>query len=362
MKKVIKNSYPIWREAKVIDTTDPEKLGRIQLKVYPELSEIPDGDCPWCFPHTGGVHGKSFGVPLVDQLITCVVWNKYWNEITFLPFNITNPTEHLFDDWKKNQKPKIVDMADDPEEEHMVVEEYEDGFTEFHDTKNNQHGFLHPKETFFTINKEGNVFFQSIKHFTFHNKDSDLIVKADSETGDVYFETMGNYEDDIKKNSTLHVEGEQKETVDKAVTETYKDKQTTEVTGDVTQTYKAKQTTEVTGDVSMTGKANWKVSITGNTEIKTKGNTKIETTGNTDIKGTGPMKIEGSATIDIKGTGPVTVESSAMTTVKGSSMVIVDAPIMNFKGMKSQGTVPPSGSGVLCAMPICPPCGCPHVG
>jgi molybdopterin molybdotransferase len=52
--KAIPNSYPILREAKVINTTDPEKLGRIQLKVYPELAEIPDADCPWCFPQSDG--------------------------------------------------------------------------------------------------------------------------------------------------------------------------------------------------------------------------------------------------------------------------------------------------------------------
>jgi hypothetical protein len=312
--KVIPNSYPILRESKVIDTTDPEKLGRIQLKVYPELAEIPDADCPWCFPHTGGVHGRSFGVPLKDQLISCIVWSKYWNEITFLPFNITNPTEHLFDKWKSDQKPKIADMKDDPEEEHMVVEEYEDGFTEFHDTKNNQHGFLHPKETYVSINKDGDIFMQSIKKLTFHNKDSDLMLEADSESGNVTFKTKGKLES----------------TVDK----------------DVKRIYKGKETTEVTGDAEFTYKANWKVTVTGNTEIKTTGNTKIESTG----------------TMNIKSSGPCTVESTAMTTVKGSSMVIVDAPILNFKGQKSNGQVIPSGSGVCCALPICVAAGIPQSG
>lgn len=312
--KAIPNSYPILREAKVINTTDSEKLGRVQLKVYPELSEIPDADCPWCFPWSGGIHGKSFGVPLKDQLVSCIVYNKYWNEIVFLPFNITNPTEHLFDKWKENQKSKIADMADVPEEEHFVVEEYEDGFTAFHDTKNNQHGFLHPKETYIMINKDGDIFMQSIKKLTFHNKDSDLILEADSETGDVAFKTKGSVDEAVDK--------------------------------DVTQTYKANQTTEVTGDAKFDYKANWKVTVTGNTEIKTTGNTNIESSG----------------TMGIKSSEPCTVESSAMTTVKGSSMVVVDAPILNFKGNKSMGTVLPSGSGVLCAVPICPACGIPHVG
>ena len=39
-----------------------------------------------------------------------------------------------------------------------------------------------------------------------------------------------------------------------------------------------------------------------------------------------------------------------------------DAQILNFKGTKSQGTVPPSGSGVLCAVPACICSGAPHVG
>jgi hypothetical protein len=312
--KVIHSSFPLLREARVVNTTDPEGLGRIQLKVYPELVEIPDEDCPWCFPFSGGVHGKSFGVPLKNQLISSIVWNKYWNEITFLPFNITNPTEHLFAQWKENQKPKITDMKDDPEEEHFVVDEYEDGFTTFHDTKNGQHGFLHPKETFVTVNKDGEVFMQSIKKLTFHNKDSDLILEADSESGDVAFKTKGKTDSTIEK--------------------------------DVIKTIKGKQSDEVTGDASFTYKGNWKVTVTGNTEIKTTGNTRVESTG----------------TLDIKSSGPCTVESSAMTTVKGSSMVVVDAPILHFKGQKSNGQVIPSGSGVCCALGVCVAAGIPQSG
>jgi hypothetical protein len=312
--KIIPSSFPILREAKVIDTTDPEELGRIQLKVYPELVEIPDADCPWCFPHTGGVHGKSFGMPLKDQLSSCIVWSKYWNEITFLPFNITKPTEHLFAKWKDNQKPKITDMKDDPEEEHFVVDEYEDGFTAFHDTKNNQHGFLHPKETFVIINKDGDIFMQSIKKLIFHNKDSDLMLEADSKSGDVAFKTKGKTDFAIEKDSIKKIKG--------------------------------KQDDEVTGDASFTYKANRKVTVTGNTEIKTTGNTKIESTG----------------TLSIKSSGPCTVESSAMTTVKGSSMVVVDAPILHFKGQKSNGQVIPSASGVCCALGVCVAAGVPQSG
>ena len=306
MSKPIENSYPIWREAKVINITDPEKLGRIQLKVYPELVDIPDDDCPWCFPHNGGVHGKSFGLPLVDQLISCVVWNRFWNEITFLPFSITKPTEHLFDKWKSDQRPAVADMETDPEEEHLVVDQFEDDFSIFHDTKNNQHGFLHPTGTYGVINKDGSVFFQSVKKYTFHNKDSDLFLETDSDTGDITFKTKGKVEKTVK------------------------------------------------GNVEVTGESDLRVTIKGNTKVETTGNTEIRTVGNTKIESTGKM--------DIKSSGPCTVESLAMTTVKGSSMVIIDAPILKFSGSKSMGQVVPSGSGVCCALAICPCTGLPQTG
>jgi hypothetical protein len=312
--KPVPNSYPLIREAKVTDTADPEKLGRIQLKVYPELAEIPDADCPWCFPFSGGVHGKSFGLPLKGRLVSCIVWSKYWNEITFLPFSITKPAEHLFAAWKDNQKSKITDMQDDPDEERFAAEEYEDGFTVFHDTKNSQHGFLHPKETFVTVNKDGDVFIQSVKKLTFHSKDSGLTLEADSESGDVAFKTKGGADFTVGK--------------------------------DAIQTIKGKQNSDITGDAAFAYKANWKVSVTGNTEIKTSGNTKIESSG----------------TLNVKSSGPCTVESSAMTTVKGSSAVVADAPVLHFKGQKSNGQVIPSGSGVCCALAVCPPCGILQTG
>ena len=296
--KTILSSYPLWRESKVINTTDPEELGRIQLKVYPELVDIPDEDCPWCFPHTGGVHGKSFGVPLVGQLVTCVVWNRYFNEITFLPFNITQPTKHLFGEWVKNQRPKITDMETTPEEEHLGVDQFEDDFLVFNDSKNSQHGFLHPSGTFGIINKDGSMYVQSVKKFTFHNKESNLLVELDSLSGDISIKTKG------------------------------------------------RKTSEITGDVSTDIKSNWRVTIVGNTEIITKGNTRIESSGTMNIKSSGPCK----------------VESSARTTVRGSSMVIVDAPNLRFTGSKSMGRVIPSGSGVCGAISICPVTRLPHIG
>ena len=243
--------YPLSREAKVINTTDPEKLGRIQLKVYPELSDIPDADCPWCLPHTGGVHGKSFGVPLVGQLISCVVWNRYWNEITFLPFNITKPTEHLYKKWMENQRPVVTDIESDPEEEHLAVEQFEDDFTKFQDTKNSQHGFLHPKKTFALINKLGDIFIQSIKKLTFHNLDNSVWKTVDSENGDIELRTKGNV----------------KETVDKNVDYLTKQDHSEVINGNMTEKVDGDRTEIIGGDYNIIVNGNYNLIVTGNVTI-----------------------------------------------------------------------------------------------
>ena len=228
--KTVPNSYPLWREARVVNTTDPEKLGRVQLKVYPELSEISDADCPWCFPHSGGVHGKSFGVPLVDQLVTCVVWSRYWNEITFLPFNITKPTEHLFDMFESDVRPLMKDVPDTFEEEHTIVERYEDDFSTFHDTKNKQHGWVHPSGAHFTINQLGDIFLWLIKMFTLHNGDDSIILQVDPETQSVKFYQKGKLESETDDLVNIKIHNTFTKTVDKDVKEIFKANETVNVT------------------------------------------------------------------------------------------------------------------------------------
>jgi hypothetical protein len=246
--KTILNSFPILREAKVINTTDPEKLGRIQLRVYPELSEIsPESDLPWCFPHIGGVHGKSFGIPLVNQWITCIVWNRYWNEITFLPFNITNPAEHLFDDFMKNIRPLMKDVPVNPEEEHFVVERGEDDFSRFDDTKNKQHGWVHPSGAHFTINRLGDIFLWLVKLLTVHNEDDTIILKIDPENKSVNFYQAGKLELETDDIVSIKIHKTRTTEIDKAVDDVFHDTYSQTVDKDVTKIFKRNETIDVTG-------------------------------------------------------------------------------------------------------------------
>ena len=281
--------YPLFREAIVTSVEDPEELGRIQLRVLPELSEHKESDLPWCFPESTGIHGKDFGMPQVGQAVSCIVWTKLWCEITYLPMVIRKPKEHPYQDWMDNQRSLIDDMANDPEEKDLVVKQYSDDFSEYHDVGNSEHGFVHPSGAYVTIDKDGTAFMKGVKELHVHDGD-------------------GNFEAVIDFTS-----------------------------GDVTLTTKGKQETTVEGDATETIKGKWNISVTGDASIESK--------GAVNIKATSSCKVEATSEVNIK-----------------ASQCVIDSQILNFKGMKSQGTVPPSGSGVLCAVPACICSGAPHVG
>ena len=281
--------YPLFREAIVTSVEDPEELGRVQLRVLPELSEHEEADLPWCFPESSGIHGKSFGLPQVGQAVSCIVWTKLWCEITYLPMVIRKPKEHLFQNWMDNQRSLIDDMANDPEEKDLVVEQYSDDFSQYHDVGNSEHGFVHPSGTYVSIDKDGTAWMKGVKELHLHDGDENFEAVIDFTSGDI----------------TLTTKGKQEKTVE----------------GDATQAYKGK----------------WSVSVTGDASIESK--------GAVNIKATSSCKVEASSEVNIK-----------------APQCVIDSQILNFKGTKSQGTVPPSGSGVLCAVPACICSGAPHVG
>ena len=281
--------YPLFREAIVTSVEDPEELGRVQLRVLPELSEHEESDLPWCFPESTGVHGKDFGMPQVGQAVSCIVWTKLWCEITYLPMVIRKPKEHPYQDWMDNQRSLIDDMANDPEEKDLVVKQYSDDFSEYHDVGNSEHGFVHPSGTYVSIDKEGTAWLKGVKELHLHDGDENFEAVIDFTSGDIKLTTKGKQEKTVE--------------------------------GDATQTYKGK----------------WSVSVTGDASIESK--------GAVNIKATSSCKVEASSEVNIK-----------------APQCVIDSQILNFKGTKSQGTVPPSGSGVLCAVPACICSGAPHVG
>ena len=218
---------------------------------------------------------------------------------------IRKPKEHPFQDWMDNQRSLIDDMANDPEEKDLVVEQYSDDFSQYHDVGNSEHGFVHPSGTYVSIDKDGTAWMKGVKELHLHDGDGNFEAVIDFTSGDIKLTSKGKQEKTIE--------------------------------GDVKETIKGKQEVEVDQDSELTVKGKWKVSVTGDASIESK--------GAVNIKATSSCKVEATSEVNIK-----------------APQCVIDSQILNFKGMKSQGTVPPSGSGVCCAILGCVCSGAPHVG
>lgn len=275
------NVYPLLREACVTSVEDPESLGRIQLRVLPELSEHEEADLPWCFPEDSGIHGKDFGMPQIGQLVSCIVWTKFWCEITYLPFVIRKPADHLYKRWMDTLRSKLNDMQTDPEEKNLVVRQFADDFSEFHDVGNSEHGILHPSGTYVSIDREGSVWMKCVKELHIHDASGSLDLKVDLTTGDITLKSAG----------ALNVNSE----------------------------------------------------------------------GKINIKTSSDCNIDSDAKMNIRCASACRIEASSEATIQAPRCTI-DSNVINFTGVKSQGSIPPTGAGVLCGIPACICSGTPHIG
>jgi hypothetical protein len=173
----------------------------------------------------------------------------------------------------------MKDVPVDPEEEHLIVERYEDDFSEFHDTKNRQHGWVHPSGAHMTINDLGNIFLWLIKLLTVHNGDDTIILKIDPEKQQVDFYQKGKLNSETDDDVNIKIHKTLTILVDMAVNKTFNDVLTEKVEKDVSQTYNANHKT--------TTKGNREETVTGNEKHKS---------ANTDIESNAPVGIKGMST------------------------------------------------------------------
>lgn len=161
-------SYPLFRPAKVMSNGDPENRGRVQLQVFPELSSV-TADLPWADPFSAGIAGKSLHLPVVGSNIYCVVWNKYWTEISYFPDQVFKASVPPFKDFLDNAASKI-DTLSSPAYPGINLDTEEDGFVTFHDVKGNQHGVYHPSGAFVMFAKNGDMTVRIVTKLTISDK------------------------------------------------------------------------------------------------------------------------------------------------------------------------------------------------
>lgn len=229
--------------AKVIDNVDPDELGKIQVRILPEMIDVTDDLLPWaaCYQNGIGITDNSgiHKIPEKDSFIRVIVEDWPYMQVI----------RYISDDYIEGKYiySKFSDVSIDELEEQTypqpIFQRFEDGTIEFHNSSTGEHGTYYKNGSYFIHDSSGNLYL--------NNKDKEL--KIYNNSGFFQLKTDGSIELNSDKDLDINI------------------------TGDST------------------------VTTTGNLELKTTANTTIDTTGNTQIKSTGTVNIQG-ATVTMQGT------------------------------------------------------------
>jgi hypothetical protein len=146
----------ILRKARVVSIDDPDKKGKVQVKILPDLKDIKDNLLPWAMPFSSHNSSKVMenDLPELNSQIRVLI-REDWQRVYYL-----NNTYYygLFDFKKITDQLDTIDTINNKDYKNIKFRLYEDGGLEFHNTNSGEHGFIHKNgSTYFFIDKDGKI-------------------------------------------------------------------------------------------------------------------------------------------------------------------------------------------------------------
>lgn len=168
---------------KVISTDDEDKLGRIQIKILPEMKDVSDNDCPWIEPFFGNSSEDEIiqDFPPIGTWVWCLCDKNFYDKYYLHRRNIKGTYDF---DIIKDLLDKLSDAdSSDSDYQYLKFYLYEDQSLMFHNTNNGEHGFLHKDETYTLFDKDGNYFiYGKDKDITFYNDKTKILAESNGDT------------------------------------------------------------------------------------------------------------------------------------------------------------------------------------
>ena len=138
----------------VISIDDPDKLGKVQIQLIPEMVDIKPNKCPWLQSFNGNSSDAEMQnkPPQVGSLVW-VLADDLFHYRYYMPFKYDIPG--------KSDYSKVSDLLDeigvDSTYKNIVFELYEDQSLSFHDRVEGSHGFIHNTGSYSFFDKDGKL-------------------------------------------------------------------------------------------------------------------------------------------------------------------------------------------------------------
>lgn len=147
------------REAQVIKNNSADKDGKIQVRIFPEMIDLPDSDLPWIGIYKIGTGTTStigvHEVPEVGSYIRVII--EDWPFLKRVRYISDDYVEGLYIYSQFASKVSISELGTQTYPQPFF-KCYKDGTIEFHNSETGEHGVFYKGGGYFLSDASGNVF------------------------------------------------------------------------------------------------------------------------------------------------------------------------------------------------------------
>ena len=169
--------------AKVISIADEDEHGKVQVRIFPELTDVADGSLPWACPESieqfGTVIGSgSHSVPLVGSFIYVDVSDD-WTTFSYTRIAPYVTDIYPYADAVQTLKDTVSELGEQTYPQPNLTQT-PDGTITFHNTDTNEQGMVFPSGMYVVIGTDGILTVKDAKlSLVYTPSDGKLIVSAD---------------------------------------------------------------------------------------------------------------------------------------------------------------------------------------
>lgn len=161
----------MFRAAKVIKNNDENQLGKIQVRIYPELVDVDEDFLPWVNFYSNSLNGtsKNSGEHIFPEVGS-------WVRVFVEDYPIFHRVKIISNDYveglyiyEKAEGLTEITELDAQTYPQPIFKFYKDGTIQFHNTDTGESGTLYGDGSYQIKDKNGNFFSYSVKEQKFYN-------------------------------------------------------------------------------------------------------------------------------------------------------------------------------------------------
>jgi hypothetical protein len=187
-EKIYYEEY-LLRKAIVIDIDDPDKQGKIKVKVMPDNEGITDDSLfPWAMPFSSYNSSKvmsndPFEVNSKVRILIRTDWQRFYylgNRYQYSNFTFDTITSLL----------NNISSINNKEYKNLRFRLYLDGSLDFHNNSTGEHGYIHSNGSYYFMDKDGYLIYTDSKGNIIKNSSSGINI-TDSNNNTLVMNSSG---------------------------------------------------------------------------------------------------------------------------------------------------------------------------